>query len=364
MPSPINLSPSPHVSLVRPRPALPDGGRLDVDIAGLAQKIVESSGEERAYQIDILVNLAAGRSRDGVQAQAVLRNLYADPQTDREQEKAEIRESLKQAANCMCQFVLNPPAKYVKERAQHPLSITVAYLGGRCDAPPNGGAVKHLIEAHIGQELAKGGFPPDEGDVFLGNTRLVSQAELMRLPLRNLPLPESGAALKILDSAEQFSATITKITSGMGSGPACKAVWLNSGNNRYDHWMPLILQKDPNGQIHAHVLDTNYSASGSGPALREALRKQLESAGFDDSSIYFTEAAMQANAGNGCGALGHGLLKALDAELGRADSPIAASAEEMDDFIEEHAAKFTSLEVADQEAIVLAQRAELLQARI
>lgn len=358
---------------------LPEGVRpVDLPVDGndvkqLANDIAQLSGDDRDLAVDMLVNLAAGTDPRSKDAQATLRNLYADPNEFsganqlQEHGKQEVRACLKAAAHRMCDLALSANA-LPRAGGDQPLSATVAYLGGRCEPPAGTPVTEDRVQTYLEQQIQSGGSTLNAGDKLLAPGRYATECELAGAArnLSALPVHSTPLNMNITGrSAEVVGAMFTDplkellLAVQAKAGPACQAAWIHTGDDSFAHWMPLVIHKDNAGRLQCHVLDTHSDAPSS-RRIRDDLLALLVDAGVDPATVTFHSAEMQTHAPNACGPLGHGMLKALDKEL--VDSIDHANGADVSGCIDQYIQGWCNLPPSDQEAGALSARAELLQA--
>lgn len=356
-----------------PAGAAPAGAPAEVaDVRQLACDITQLTGDERDLAIDMLVNLAAGNSPQGKDAQAALRQLHADPNEFaganllNDHGKQDLRSCLKAAAHSMCELVLSANA-LPRAGGDQPLSATVAYLGGRCGPPAGAPVTQDQAQAYLERQISQGGSSLDSGDKLLAPGRYANERELTGAArtLSTLPLYPHPLNMNITGRTDDvvkamFTEPLRELVATVhaSGGPACQAAWIHTGDSSYPHWMPLVIRKDNAGGMHCHVMDTHASAPSS-KRIQDELLARLAAAGIEERQVTFHSAEMQTHAPNACGPLGHGILKALDREL--RDSGDKAGGADVAGCIDSHMQQWCNLPPADQEAAALSARAELLE---
>lgn len=356
-----------------PVPQQPPTELVPEDLRQLGVMIVSGAKEERELAMDILVNLAAGHDGRSKEAQAVLTDLHANPGKFADANglqahgKQEIRSSVLSAAHRMCELALNAGGQ---EGGGMPLSLTVAFLGGHCIAPPNGNVMKGLTQSHLQARLVEKGHDLPDADKLLEAGRPVSHAELAGAAagFRNVAVHSQPLSIHTSEPAPDPGAGTPAALAGLRTAlagahsPSCQAAWINTGDRTAPAWMPLILQKDADGNVSCHLVDVS-PAGGDREAVHGKLHKLLEDAGFDQNRITLHQVHTPPNApASDAGPLGHRLLQALDAAPTEAGNTPARNAGAMTEFIQEISKSWSgSAEPADREAMVLSARAELLE---
>ena len=330
------------------------------DVRQLACNIVSGGADKRGADIEKLVQLANGPGPQGLQAQATLRDLHADPAafagSGGVANKEEIRTQLKAAASKAFEVALKSGGAG---------SVTVAYLAG-CHKPANGPGVAAQAQTHIEKQITGNKVTIARGDKLLTGGRSVDEGELIRAAgsFSHLSMHPQVLNMSISSGSSEVASALfqnplkelqDKVKTS--NGPACHAAWIHTGDKHYGHWMQLVIKKDNAGKIKYDVLDTN-ALSRSGPRIKDALLQLLTNAGIEPDSITFHSANMQANVANGCGPLGYDMLKALDKELAKPEHE--ANGPDVSFFIETHTTQWAQLDANDQQAAVLSTRAELL----
>jgi hypothetical protein len=357
-----------------------DGKNAIVNENVVRHQIVHGTGDERALAIDVLINVASRTDEDGEKAQAILLDLHERPNAGNPRQDQEIRTQLKEAARSMCRLVIENPKRDDKGREADPLSMAVAYLGGKCSTSGKGEARTggeasrrrdavgaERIQAFMRDRLAsaRAGLSGNDKSL-LDSARCVDEAELMKAAERlwpNLPVHSEPLGMCMSgEHADEFRAFMffgrlgdaLKKLDGENA-PRLQAAWIQTGRNGYAHWMPLLLYKREDGNIHFHVVDSNSSA-GSGREVRKTVQRLLREARVPDDRIHVHAGDLQINAPNGCGPLGHRLLEALD----RAHDQFADGRGNVSNFIRKHMDQWLGRSPAEQQAAMERTRAELL----
>lgn len=387
----------------------PTAGAHD-GLKDLRADISRGPREARELALDILVNLAAGKGDDARQAQESLRLVYADPKCDDKAQDESVRRYIENSAHELCTRALKHAATdsvvvesksdgWNPELFNDPdqLSVTVAYIAGRAQEPPagpNGGAMRSHIEHFLRDRLPDGPSnpaAPSASDRFLGVSRTIEQSELQAACAQLTALHVDPMPLELYISGDKDTLNAALFTQKLDSaitaleaaGDRCiSALWINVQSVSGQHWMPLILHKDNDGNMECHVMDSDGTKSKE-KGVHVELQKLLDER-FDADAIHIKASDMQEGdgAGQSCGALGYGLLASLDrliqVQKGSADrddltpgkalllhelEPGADMVDfDMEAFMEGHVGQWNALSSADQCAALVSTRARLLDA--
>lgn len=336
----------------------------------LAAAMVQGDAGKRQIATEILVNLAARNDDVGKKAQEMLRDVHANPTNYAEPGGLAdhlvqaIRQDIESVAHALITVSLNAKDSG-HNKVQHPLSVTVAYIAGQCRLVTRDeqSAIGQYLDEQITCESA-------EGAGRLGLTRLTGQSELVAASSAYkdvLPLDNQCCVQLDLDGKEGLDTTqarlakaVQSLTAGLGKGQ-CKSVWLQTGSEKYPHWMPVVVQRAEDGALHYHIVNTDGGNPDRAKAISEHLKQLAPPTPGAKSQVHLSTWPMQTHAGNGCGVLGHQLLKSLAVQL-REYPALARNGEAVSQFIDDYCKSQMRQPEADIRAQVVSTRAELLQA--
>lgn len=342
----------------------------------LRAQIAGGCKEERELALDILVNLAADEGEQGKAAQKTLREVYANPGCTDPGQNTPTRRRIEDLSLELCKLALNPPSRTDSDRAvlfggQNELgfdnfSMTVAYLGGRAQLPPdgkNGGAMQGHIEQHIENKLAKldEGARPYGKNQYLGAARSTEFAELHAASqnLTHLKVNPDSLNMQFSNasgSQKQFVEPLENMIADMRkTGDSCRAVMINTGHNEFAHWMTLVVELDDDDDVVFHVVDTDKTACEE-RGIPQKLNELLDQVDPVMRKTYASDVQKREVCAQACGVLGYGLLEALDQQMG------SGKAVHVGNSIEDYMDKLNESTDDDLGAQVVSTRAHLLDA--
>ena len=201
--------------------------------------------------------------------------------------------------------------------ANKPVPLHVAYAGARspqAEHDSSMAAVRGEIVAGLRQAT---GLNEDLlGDRYVKEQELIAaQARLPHLRFHDMPI-----AVDMRGGLDAYAEQILAARDAALDGDSPYVVWINGDEQFGKHWVPVAAQRDADGNLQWSVMDT--AAEIGGRPVSRALIPFLEDLFRDDRvslRVWNPDPAdpgaphgMQDNATNGCGVIGHLMLKRLN----------------------------------------------------
>jgi hypothetical protein len=325
-------------------------GELAYDSLNTAQLVqlgaaLATLGVERHCLDDFCHALVTRASSvDGFAAQQALLDFYGRPGLD------EITRGTIQALayhHCLSVFQ--------KADGSH-LSPAIAYLGAQFADPGDEAEFRTRLHDYLVQAMGNaGGAEARHGATIFSNYRTVSDHELIAAGERDFRSLEIWPEAIIVDDAVLPVEALQPIADRAIAEGRPVAAWAMANNN---HWMPIVAVPDGNGEVKWHILNTHSLSEGAREAARTVKRWFGDKMTLHEANLQEDSVGFEANAPNGCGVIGHRMLKELD-RAWRTSGPATNVGRLIDDYARTWRNGMTP---KDREAAMIAGRAELIAA--
>jgi hypothetical protein len=359
----------------------------------LRENVSNGSQQDRELALDILVNLAAGSGIEAKKAGETLLGIYAEPRCSDPAGNASVRRHIEKLSHRLCELALDRPTPDSTRAPElfvdkDSLSLTVAYLGGRSQDPPegvNGGAMRSYIETFIRGKLPdKGEGAPKSNDQFLGAGRTTEAPELTAAMQKLTSFQHSPVVLEVWPDSmgedlrqSMFVQPLQNLVDQLeDSENHCACALINIGEHGFQHWMPLVLHTNERAEVHCHVMNSEASKC-AGRKLDALLERALSRVFKDPNHVHIHKSDMQGTAAGAqaCGVLALRLLDAVDRQIQfkeeevepaswEKEASVACGMDEfnMESFIEGHMKEWNAMPADDQHAAMVSHRSRLLDA--
>jgi hypothetical protein len=236
------------------------------------------------------------------------------------------------------------------------LSPAIAYLGAQFADPRDQAGFRTWLHDYLVQaigDVANG--EARDGATIFSDHRTVSDHELIaagQLDFRSLEIWPH--AIIVDDAVPPVDGLRPIAEMAIAEGRPVVA-WAMANNN---HWMPIVAVPDARGEVKWHILNTHPLSESAARAARTVQgwfggKMTLHEANLQEDVVGFA-----ANAPNGCGVIGHRMLKDLD-RAWRTSGAATNVGRLIDDYARNWREEMTP---EDREAAMIAGRAELIAA--